>query len=444
VFLRLTNPFDSHVHWLATGQQATTLKLHHLRKVDDVTHLQVQPMHFAGAWLTGFGWDQNRWPGADFPTRQILDRVFTDTPVCFTRADGHAIWVNSQALRVAGLLDRTVADPQGGLIVRDAAGAAIGVLLDTAMDLVRSHIPQPQSAVIRAALLAGMHDFNARGFTHIRDLSCDAHQWSEVVKLDREGLLTLAVEQFFDAENPDDAERVIQLIIEARREPLRSVRVKGLKIFYDGALGSEGALLSCAYCSGSGHGLQLMSRERLSEILQQAWRQQLEVAVHAIGDEANHQIASVATQLWRAGHTGLLHIEHAQMLRPETIALLTSQSVQCHMQPCHWLSDRLWLKDKIPTLMPHLFRWADLERAHIHFDFGSDSPIEESSLANTLKALTESAPDIASPQHPGWHYHQHPDSDWIPHCYSEFAQASESESPQVTPQHVWYSGRQIF
>src|SRR6185436_11591148 len=85
----------------------------------------------AGEWIAGRGWDQNRWPGARFPTRASLDRAAPGHPVALVRVDGHAIWANSAALRLAGI-DRRTPDPPGGRLERDAAGEPIGILVDTA------------------------------------------------------------------------------------------------------------------------------------------------------------------------------------------------------------------------------------------------------------------------------------------------------------------------
>src|SRR5205085_3016672 len=83
----------------------------------------------AGEWLVGRGWDQNRWPGQQFPTHASLDAVIADRPVVLRRIDGHAMWINARALAIAGITPATK-DPAGGKIVRDPHGEPTGVLVD--------------------------------------------------------------------------------------------------------------------------------------------------------------------------------------------------------------------------------------------------------------------------------------------------------------------------
>ena len=54
-----------------------------------------------GDWVLGEGWDQNDWPGAQYPTRWSLDGELERTPVFASRVDGHAAWVSGEALKRA-------------------------------------------------------------------------------------------------------------------------------------------------------------------------------------------------------------------------------------------------------------------------------------------------------------------------------------------------------
>ena len=98
--------YDSHLHLMGSGMLQRGLRLFDLQKPEDVRHLQIEKHHFRGQWLVGFGWDQSKWPGQKWPTKEILDQAFPDFPVAFSRADGHATWLNSKALEIAGYLNR--------------------------------------------------------------------------------------------------------------------------------------------------------------------------------------------------------------------------------------------------------------------------------------------------------------------------------------------------
>lgn len=434
---QIKNCYDSHVHWEMTGQKASMLSLSQLTSQEDILNLSIRSENWQGDWLVGFGWDHNLWHSPALPDRKVLDLRFPSQPVAFSRSDGHALWVNTQALKQAGLWSKNTSDPKGGRIIRDSEGMPTGILVDLAMQSVKSLIPGPTRNKLRANLLAGQDYFHTRGFTHIRDLTGPRNQWEEVVKLCEEKLLLLAVEQYFDAENPDDFDQALKLACEAKAFDLALVRAKGIKIYADGALGSEGAYLSCPYCSGSGRGLKLLDDKMLQEMMIRTWKSDLCLAVHVIGDEAAHQVASIAHKLWEQGHRGLLQLEHAQMMRKETIQLLTGQNVECYMQPCHWLSDKRWLKQKIGSLMDYVFPWQALERAKIPIYFGSDTPIEEASVFNTLLALEDSKKaGIAPLCSDALSYHRYPDISWTPNTYTTFEHQSVSE--------VFFLGEKIF
>lgn len=428
--LKVSCAYDSHTHWLATGGKSVRLDLSSLRSPQDLKNLTIKPHHFRREWLVGFGWDQNKWPDSRFPSREMLDQFFPNVPVAFSRADGHASWLNTKALKKIGWLNEQEEKAQlptqfKDQIILDKDGLPQGVCLDNAKTLVDQSLPAPSSDQIRSELLEGMQIFNSQGFTHIRDLTGTEAQWNETVRLFESSHLTLAVEQFFIADNLSTLKKTIDLALKAKKENLSLVRVKGVKIFFDGALGSEGALLSQPYQSGSGCGFALMSTSDMKEAIQQVWNSGLEIAVHTIGDEAAHRVVQIAHELVNEGHSGHLHLEHVELLRPETIRLMKSLHVTCHLQPCHWLSDRAWLKQKIGHLIQYAFPWRSLEEHELPFYFGSDSPIEPPNLASNLLALRESSQyGIPSLKRNPMTYHSHPDKDWVKDCYSVWKEDS--------------------
>lgn len=400
----LINPYDSHVHWEATGSQLNDLNLTDLNSAEDLLTTAIKDSYRRGDWIVGYGWDESKWKDQRIPTRQILDRWVPDHPVLLERADRHAAVLNTAAIKLAGLAD-----------------AHAGFVVDSAMNKVKRLIPKKSYAQVKANLLLGCQIFNRSGYTHIRDLTCNETQFSAALEIINEETLTLAVEQFFDCYTLDAIDSTIQTAIKAKKEAPHLIRVKGVKIFYDGALGSEGALLSRPYYGcGSQAGIRLYKPQELVEILEKIWSQGLEAAVHAIGDQAAHEVVESARQALLKVGSGRLHIEHAEMLRPETIELMKNMDVVCHMQPCHWLTDKAWTDKKLGPLTQYLFRWRELEKQNIKFDFGSDSPIESSSIVENLRAIDDAAiSGIPKTEKEGWHYMQHPDREWVNGCSCE-------------------------
>lgn len=432
--MRIDACFDSHVHWAATGEFAQRLQLSALKSPDEILQLKPEAHHFQGEWLLGFGWDDNGWSSK--PTRAVLDKWFPDKPVALSRCDGHALWVNTEALKRSKLLEGERPVLAGGRIELLADGTPSGLLIDQASELVEAYIPQATGFEIRRNMLRAMKMFNDQGFTHIRDMTCDEAQWHEALKLEQSGVLTMAVEEYFWLKSPSALASVLKLMKEARAAQTGNLRAMGAKIFLDGALGSEGAWLSKCYHGRSHAGLKLWEEEALRETLTKIWEDGFHVAVHAIGDEASDWIVNIAADLHAGGVKGALHIEHGELIRPETIQKMKTLAVECHLQPAHWLSDQKWLKEKIGPLMDYAFPWRRLQEAEVPFDFGSDSPIEPPSVNRTLEAL-RSASEAGIPRLLGMpsSYMSHRDLSWAPNSYTTF----ENE----VPMHVVFRGEHL-
>ncbi len=430
----LTQCFDSHLHWQATGDWSHRLFLNKLTAADDVALLKIEAAHFRGEWLTGFGWDQNNFLNKTYPDRQSLDKIFPDVPVAFSRADGHATWVNTVTLKKIGLLSvegaaiPTRYEIKGGKVLLDKEGLPTGVLLDNAKALVDQQIPKPTGAEVRRHLLEGMRIFHSQGVTHIRDMTCNEVQWEQALHLDEAGLLKLGVLQTFSAEDPKDFHKALKLANSARKQKTQHLKPQSIKIFYDGALGSEGALLSKCYCSGSGHGFRLLEPQELKEVLKETWDNKWDLAVHTIGDQAVDEVVEVATTLWNEGFEGRLHLEHAELIRDETLLKMKGRNLICHLQPCHWLSDRKWARRQLGDLANSAFPWRKLEELQIPFYFGSDSPIEPVSVALNLEALDVAKQDgIASMKGDPLLRHQLGDPTWTPNTYTIFEEGKVKE-----------------
>jgi predicted amidohydrolase YtcJ len=416
--MRIESCFDSHVHWAAAGEFSQRLHLQELNDPAEILGIHPEVHHFRGEWLLGFGWDDNKWKRP--PHRSFLDQWMADRPVALSRCDAHALWLNSAAIRLSGL--EQIKDVPGGRIVRDEKGELTGLVIDQACDLVQKHIPKSSDFEIRRQLLKGVQIFNEAGFTHIRDMTVNDQQWNEAVKLSEAGLLTLAVESYFHVKTPESLGPVLKFLKQAREQRVEHLRPMGIKVFLDGALGSEGAWLSRCYHGRSHSGLVLWKDEPLSEVLRTAWEAGFAVAVHVIGDRAADHIVDLALKLKSAGHTGGLHLEHGELIRAETIEKMRALNVECHMQPAHWLNDQAWLKEKIGDLSDAAFPWRKLQEAGIRFDFGSDAPIEPASVTRTLKALRESEAAgvprlLGAPET----YMSHRDPSWVPNCYTLFS-----------------------
>lgn len=438
MFFKIHNAFDSHCHFLGTGQIAAGLSLKNLKSADEVQNLKILPHHYQQNWLVGFGWNQNLWVGSQFPTAATLDKYFPNTPVYFTRTDGHCSWVSSAGITELKKLGYDFStDPLGGKIDRDQQGNPTGILFDQAHIHALQKIPYFSESQQTQFLKISQKLFNQGGYTHVRDLSMTVTQWKLLSLLAQKKELTVCVEGFVTIENLNDLPRAFEDVLWMQKNPNPLLRIQGIKLYVDGSLGSKTAYLSENYLQTKQKGILCWNLPELKSAISKIWSNHLEIAIHTIGDQAVHEVVQMARAISAEGILGRLHLEHVQVLRPETIQLMKPLHVTCHMQPCHWLSDQAWLKDVLPaSVAKNTFQWEALRKNKINLYFGSDSPIEPTSLFLTNKALVESAAAGWPKLNDDWmKYHSHPDKNWAP-SFTEF------DSEKI--HQVYFQGQPLF
>jgi predicted amidohydrolase YtcJ len=391
---------DAHAHLLGLGRGLEEVDLRGARSIDEVVQ-RVRAADRGQAWLLGRGWDQNLWPNGAMPTHHPLSEAFGARPVWLRRVDGHAGWANAAALQAAGIA-QGLADPEGGEILRDAAGAPTGVLVDAAMGLVQP--PAPTTADLRRQLAAAQAHVLARGLTGVHDMGVGP----EVDQLYRESLaaedpherLRLRVMGYADASwLPTLARRG------ERPGPSDRYALVGVKLYADGALGSRGAALLEPYHDRPGHrGLMQQDAAALRARCEQAVRKGLQLATHAIGDAANRAVLDAYAAV--ASSQGLgdarPRIEHAQLVDLGDIPRFAELGVVASMQPTHATSDMSWVPDRIgPQRLAGAYAWRRFLDAGVPLCFGSDFPVELPDVTHGLHAAI-TRQDAAGQPPGGW------------------------------------------
>jgi predicted amidohydrolase YtcJ len=324
-------------------------------------------------WIRGRGWDQNRWPGAAFPTSRELTAAVPDRPALLLRVDGHCGWANDAALRAAGIDDRTP-DPPGGRIVRDARGA-VAVLVDAALERVLRAVPRSAPDDDDRALAAGLDACARAGLTEVHDAGVGPDVLASYRRLAAAGRLPVRAYVMLDGQVPlDELDRRI-----AERGPGEQgrLRVHAVKLFADGALGSRGAALLAPYeDEPSTSGLLLLSAADLRERVRRVAAAGLQPAVHAIGDRACREVlrAFAATP----GIAALRpRVEHLQLVAPEDLPLLAASGAVASMQPVHATSDGPWVEARIGARRAAgAYAWRAVLDAGAPLALGSDFPVE--------------------------------------------------------------------
>ena len=299
-----------------------------------------------GDWVFGRGWDQNLWPDKRFPEHQALSRAVPDRPVWLGRVDGHAALLNARAMAVLGI-DAATRDPQGGRVLRDAAGKPTGVLIDRAMDLAR--LPAPTAADRERQLAAAASHCVALGLTTVTDMGIGQEDYEAYSALRRGGRLPLRAALFVA-----DDEALLARWFERGPEidPAARITVRGVKLYADGALGSRGAALLEPYSDDPANlGLLVSTGAHLEAVARQAAAHGFQVAIHAIGDRGGLVALDAMERALRAlggpPAERRFRLEHAQVLRLQDIERLARLGIIASMQPTHATSDMPWAKDRL-------------------------------------------------------------------------------------------------
>lgn len=141
---------DAHAHLLNLGVTMQQVNLVGTKSFEEVVERVVTfQKEKQAVFITGRGWDQNDWEVKEFPNKKMLDSLFPNTPVALTRIDGHAMVVNSKAIELAGITNKTKVDG-GTVVLKD--GKLTGVLVDAPMELVWNIIPQESKEFYETAL----------------------------------------------------------------------------------------------------------------------------------------------------------------------------------------------------------------------------------------------------------------------------------------------------
>lgn len=360
---------DAHVHLTTWALARRQVDLNVARTLDDGVAAVAEAARTGQGWVRGLGWDRHRWGG--LPAKEPLDRVCPDRPAFLLSHDIHGAWVNSEALRRCGIT-RDTPDPAGGEIVRDAQGEPTGVLLEKAVRLVESHLPRPSAPEVRAALVEAQAEAHRLGLTGVH--SVEVTGLEDFASMEQDGVLRLRVLQSIPLARLDHA------IAVGLRSGFGSewLRIGGVKMFMDGALGSRTAWMRQPYEGGAAGdtGIRTLQTEEFRDNVRRASEAGIASTVHAIGDAAVELAVDVLGAAERPG--AMPHrIEHVQLCPPDLWERAGRSGVVGSMQPIHLMTDipaaeRHWGHERSRGAYP----FAPLQRAGMTLAFGSDVPVE--------------------------------------------------------------------
>ncbi len=392
---------DAHGHIMGLGMGALQLDLSDTNSLQEA---QAKIAAFARAnpsprWIIGRGWNQEKWGLGRFPTAADIDAVVADRPVWLDRVDGHAGWANSLAMREAGVTAASKSPPGGKIEM--TGNQPSGIFIDAAAELVQKSVPAPLPRIRERALDKAQDILLSQGITTAADMGTSGEDWEVMRRSGDKGRLQVRILSY--------AAGVENLLAVAGTEPTPwlydgRLRMVGVKLYSDGALGSRGAWLKQPYKdSPKERGLAFLNDAALKNLMSRAAMDGFQVAVHAIGDAANAQLLEAIEELsdtykgdrrWR--------VEHAQIIDPADLSRFARNGIIASMQPVHEASD--WRMAEARMGIDRLggaYAWQSMIRNGVPLALGSDFPVESPNPFHGL-AVAVSREDAQGQPPGGW------------------------------------------
>lgn len=397
---------DAHLHleMYATSLQLVDCETPTRQECLERVRLRAQSLP-QGAWVLGHGWNQNNWPEG-FGSAADLDAVAPHHPVYLTAKSLHASWANSPALKRAGITASTP-DPEGGSIQRDARGQPTGILLESATGLVERILPKPGDEAVAAGLEVAQQALWQMGITSVHDFD-RRRCFNALQQLQSRDRLRLRVVKGIPLEDLDCA------VALGLRGGFGNdmLRIGSVKAFADGALGPQTAAMLQPYEGNpSNSGFLLMDSEQVFEAGQKAAAAGLSMAIHAIGDRANHEVLEGYAQLRQfEAQNGIPErrhrIEHVQILHEQDMNRLFELKVIASVQPIHATSDMEMADRYWGHRSSGAYAFNSLLRSGARLAFGSDAPVESPNPFLGLHAAVTRQRPNGEPGEMGWYPEQ--------------------------------------
>lgn len=394
---------DAHVHFSDGGFSLSSVKLkdaatreEFVRRIGEFAKTLPK-----GEWILEGDWDNQAW-GGELPARQWIDAVTPENPVFVERYDGHMSLANSLAIQLAHVT-KDAAAPEGGEIVRDAAGQPTGIFKDAAQELIFRAIPNPSNERLDRAITAALEEARRFGVTSLDDISSfdDVRAYQ---RLEARGQLTSRI--YCITPMPQWKRLADAGILQGFGNDW--VRLGAVKGFADGSLGSETAYFFDGYTNNpSNHGLMnemMYPAGHMDEMALGADRAGLQMAIHAIGDRAIRTILDVYDKVERGdgARDRRWRIEHAQHMRPQDFAEFARLHVIASMQPYHAIDDGRWAEKIIGhERAKSSYAWRSMLDHGVKLAFGTDWTVAPlNPLLGIYAAVTRATLDGKNPG--GW------------------------------------------
>ncbi|MDQ4122866.1 MAG: amidohydrolase [Acidobacteriota bacterium] len=411
---------DAHVHFFRGALALLNVNLLDAKSLAEAQSRVAEKVKTVkvGEWIAGRGWDHTVWK-QNFPNKKDLDSIAPSNPVYLVRVDGHVAWVNSAALKAAGIT-RDTKNPEGGEIERDASREPTGILKETAQGLVSRLVPQPTAQQNQTAMEMALDMARRLGITSIQDNS-----GYETTKLYREFLrqdkLTVRVSEWQDFEDSVEKLKAQRAEFASFKDDPNRLKLTALKGYVDGTLGSRTAAMLAPFSDDPHNsGIPRRSQEELTKMILDRDREGWQIALHAIGDKANRMALDgfetalkgvskvnqetpltdikIIPRSFRPRH----RIEHSQVVNPSDFKRFGELGIIASMQPSHAISDKRWAESRLGEYrVLGAYSWHFMRAYGVYVPFGTDFPVEPINPYRTLYAAVSRQDEAGDPAG-GW------------------------------------------
>lgn len=377
---------DAHCHFYHYAAFLQELNLNGTTSFDDmITKIVEYSKTNTYEWILGTGWDQNDWDIKEFPTKEKLDELFPNTPIYLTRVDGHAAIANQKALDLAKIDINTTVN---GGIIEKKNGKLTGILLDNALEKVKTIIPAKTKQQLTNELLVAQQKLFEVGLTTIDEAGLDRKQIELIEELHQSNQLKLKVYAMVSS-----TEELLDYYLQKGPYKTDRLNVSSFKFYADGALGSRGACLLQPYSDILTHahfGLMLHEKEFYEKYAPLLYEKGFQMNTHCIGDSANRQMIAIYQKVLKGSNDKRWRIEHAQVLDSVDFDLFANYNIIPSVQPTHATSDMYWASDRLGNeRIKNAYAYKKLLQQNGLIALGTDFPIESINPMFTFYAAVE-------------------------------------------------------
>lgn len=370
---------DAHCHFLGLGFNQQAVDLVGTTSFEDMMKRVLDFQNEKNRdFILGRGWDQNDWEDKQFPNKNLLDKLYPNTPVALTRIDGHAILANQAALDLGKVTVNSKIE--GGEVVVEN-GKLTGILIDNAENLVMNYWPKPTRKDHINALLAAQKLCFDLGLTTVDDAGLSQEAIEIIDSLQKSGDLKMRIYAMVSASKDN-----LDYFLNKGITKTDRLNVRSFKFYADGALGSRGAMLKAPYSDKPGHlGLMVTDLETIKKSAERIANSEFQMNTHAIGDSANRAVLETYNKVLNGKNDRRWRAEHAQIVSPKDFELY--KNVMPSIQPTHATSDMYWAEDRVgEERIKGAYAYKQLLDAYGKVALGTDFPVERVSPFLTFYA----------------------------------------------------------